>query len=605
MTKQWLAIIAFLGITFSVYSQDIKVVAQAPQIVEVGEQFEVNYNINGKPSNFIAPDMKNFQLLMGPSTGQSSQISVINGNVTQSVSYTYGYVYAANKPGKYIVGAAEATVNGKKYRSNSFTIEVVGNANARQQAQAAQNQNRPNDANETIQASNEDIFLRVNVDKKNVYNGEYLTATIKLYTRVDISQIGGINPSLNGFYVQQVELPKQGWQKENINGQVYHSALFAKYILIPQKSGSLKIDPLSLECVIQKAVKSRSRGFFDDFFSDVREVQVKLKSLPVIINVKPLPENKPESFNGAVGKFTFDAKTDKNSVKANDAITLKMTVSGTGNIKLVEAPKINFPPDFETYDPKISLNTSASNGDVSGTKTFEYLIIPRNPGKYTINPVSFSYFDIASKQYKTINTGEFNINVDKGDSTQTTAYIPGTSKEDIKFIGKDLLFIRDRITPLQKINGFFFGSILFYLIFIIGILAFVVVVFLRRQIIKQNSNKALVRNRKADKYATKRLKQAKLHLSTNEKEKFYEEIIKAVWGYLGDKLNIATSDLSRDNTGELLTNRGVEAELVQQFFDLVDSCEYARYAPVTGESSLADDYQKAINLITKLQQKLK
>jgi hypothetical protein len=601
--KQWLTLIVIFFATISAYSQGISVVAQAPQVVEVGEQFEINYSINGKPSNFIVPEMKDFQLLMGPSTGSSSQISVINGKVSQSVSFTYSYVYAATKPGKYTIGGAEATVDGKKYKSNSFNIEVVGNANAKQQA--TQSQNNQQNSSEAVEASNEDIFLRVIVDKKNVYNGEYLTASIKLYTRVDISQIGGISPSLNGFYVQQIELPKQGWIKENLNGQVYHTALFAKYILIPQKSGALKIDPLTLECVVQKVVKSRSRGFFDDFFSDVREVPVKLKSLPVTINVKSLPENKPASFNGAVGKFTFNSTIDKTSVKANDAITLKMTISGTGNIKLAEAPKMEFPPDFEVYDPKVTLNAAKSSGEITGSKTFEYVLIPRNPGKYTINPVAFSYFDLGSNQYKTLNSSEFVIDVAKGDNTQSTTIITGSNKEDIKYIGKDLLFIKEKISPLQKINGHFFGSLLYYLIFVVGIIVFIAIIILRRQIIKQNSNKALVRNRKADKYATKRLKQAKLHLSANEKEKFYEEVIKALWGYLGDKLNIATSALSRDNTVEMLTNRGIEPELIEQLFNLIENCEYARYAPVGGESSLTGDYDRAINLITKLQQKLR
>jgi hypothetical protein len=603
MIKQWLAIFIFLGIAIKGNSQNINVVAEAPQVVEIGEQFQVNFSVNANASDLRVPEMKDFQLLMGPSTSQSSQTSWVNGKVSQSVSFTYSYVFTATKPGKYLIGAAEATVNGKKYKSNSFTIEVVGSSGSKQQS--SQSQPSQQTGARPVEASNEDIFLRVYVDKKNAYLGEYIAASVKLYTRLNISQNSGINPSLTGFYVQDVEMPRPTLQKENVNGQIYYTATLGKYILIPQKSGSLKIDPLTFECVVQKEVKSRSRGFFDDFFSNVQEVPVKVKSLPVTINVKPLPENKPESFNGAVGRFSFDAKTDRNTVKANDAVTLTLSVSGTGNIKLLEAPKVSFPPDFEVYDPKTNLSSSASNGNITGTKTFEYLIIPRNPGKYTINPVTFSYFDLATNQYKTISSKEFTLDVSKGDDNQTNTIVSGHSKEDIKFIGKDILYIRDQISPLQKINSFFFGSLPFYLIFVVGILCFVVVILLRRQIILQNSNKALVRNRKADKYATKRLKQAKLHLSTNEKEKFYEEIIKAVWGYLGDKLNIATSELSRDNTGELLAKRGIESELVQQFFNLIDNCEYARYAPVAGESSLSEDYQKAIDLITKLQQKLK
>jgi hypothetical protein len=613
MIKQWLTIFTFLSLTFSAYSQDVSVVAQAPQVVEVGEQFEIQFVVNNKPSNFIVPDIKDFQLLGGPSTSTSSSMSWINGKVTQSMAITYSYYYQSSKPGKYLIGAAEATVNGKKYKSNPINIEVVASNNRKGQSNQNQNQNpnrqsggsSNNAGAETVSANNEDIFLRLYVDKKDVSVGEYISASVKIYTKYDISQLSNFNPSLNGFYMQQVEIPKQSLQKETVNGQVYFSATLGKYILFPQKSGKIHIDPLTLDCIIQKTVKSRGRGFFDDFFADVREVPVKLKSLPVDINVRALPENKPESFNGAVGKFTFDAKVDKNAVKANDAITLKVTINGTGNIKLIDAPKINFPPDFEVYDPKVNESTTASSGNISGTKTFEYLIVPRNPGKFKIDPITFSYFDLASKQYKTLSSGDFNFDIAKGDDNQAATVVSGLSKEDVKFVGKDILFIKADPGKLQSINNIFFGTPAFYLIYIIGILIFIIVIILRRRIIIQNSNKALVRNRKADKFATKRLKQAKIHLEANEKEKFYEEVIKGIWGYLADKLNIATKDLSKDNARELLLKHNVDEDTIQQFLTLTDNCEFARYAPVSGENALADDYQKAINLITKLQQKLK
>jgi hypothetical protein len=465
------------------------------------------------------------------------------------------------------------------------------------------NQNK----SQTEQVSTDgNIFIRIFADKKNVMQGEYLTVTVKLYSKLNITSIDNVEfPTFEGFFKQDIETPPiRSLERENVNGEIYGTGVLKKFILIPQKNGELKINPMTLDCNVQQQV--RSRGVFDDFFGpSVQTVPVKLKSKPVTINVKPLPANTPESFNGAVGKFTFDAKLDKKKVKTNDAITLKINISGNGNIKLIDAPKINFPPDFDTYDPKVTLNTSATNGGVSGSKIFEYLLIPRNPGEFNISPVAFTYFDVASNQYKTLSSGEFDITVEKGAETQATSVVSGLAKEDVKFIGKDILFIKTNNFSLSKINTFFFGSIWFYLIYIVGIILFAVVVWMRRRIIRQNANVAFVRNRMADKFASKRLKQANIHLKANAKEQFYEEVLKAIWGYLSDKLNISLSELSRDTARDILEKRNVDEQTVQLFIQIVDNCEYARYAPASSEITLHEDYDKAIELITKLQQKLR
>lgn len=607
MIKKLVVWIIFLGVVINSNAQDVQFTANAPKVVEVGEQFQVQFSVNAKASNFMAPELKDFNLLMGPSSSQQSYVSYDgSGKVSQVFTQSYVYVFEAVKPGKFMVGPAEVTVGSKKYKSNSFTIEVIkGAGGGSTGTQQQQQQSSSSTSTEQVTGSDE-VFIRLLIDKKSVYQGEYLTASVKLYTKLGISSVGRISPSLSGFFTQEVDIPQPSLVKENVNGQIYHTAILKKVILIPQRSGSLKIDGISMDCIVQRTVKSRSRGFFDDFFGpDVQEQKVTLKTLPVSINVKPLPGNKPESFNGAVGKFSFNATIDKNSVKTNDAITLKLTVNGSGNLKLIESPKVTFPTDFDTYDPKISQATAAQSGDVNGSKTFEYLVIPRNAGSYKIPAINFSYFDPSAGQYKTITSHDFDIEVAKGDNIESATVVTGLSKEDVKFIGKDILFIKTSSFDFVRIGQYFFGSVLFWVILILSLLAFAGIIIWRRSVIRQNANVALMRNRKADKFATRRLKQSKIHMHANEKEKFYDELLKAIWGYLSDKLNIPQSELSRDTAIDMLKQRNVEEVTVKQFVELVDNCEFARYAPGASSDSINQDYQRTIDLITKLQQKLK
>jgi hypothetical protein len=604
--KKLIILIYFLGILPVVLAQNVQVTANAPKVVAVGEQFQIEFSLNAEPSDELIPSMPDFRALYGPSSSSSTQITMMNGKVQQSVSYTFTYGLQAIKPGKYVIGAAEFTVGGKKYKSNPINIEVVGKSSGTAQSATPSQPNSSNQTQTEQVTTDGDIFVRVLVDKKNVVQGDYITATVKIYSKVQAS-LGNIElPKFEGFFKEDVKIPQFAPEKEYINGQAYQSGVIAKFILIPQKSGELRIDPMTLDCSVQQRVQNRSRSIFDDFFgSGIQEVPRKLKSKPVIITVRPLPDNKPGSFNGAVGRFSLDVKVDKNNAKTNDAITLKATISGNGNLKLIEAPKIGFPPDFDTYDPKVTLNTKESDGGVSGSKTFEYLLIPRNPGNFRISPISFTYFDIASNQFKTLTSGEFNFSITKGADSLATNVISGRSKEDVQFLGKDIIFIKTNDFKLYKANRYFLGSLWFYLIYIVGLIAFITIIWFRRRIIRQNANIALVRNRRADKFASKRLKQAKIHLGNNEKEKFYDELLNAIWGYLSDKLNIPLSDLSRDTTREIFEKREIDEEIVHLFIQLVDNCEFARYAPGSAGISMQDDYSKAIDLISKFQQKLR
>lgn len=606
--KKLLILVCFLCLAITAFSQSVQVTAQAPKVVAVGEHFQIDFTVNAEPSGFVVPEMKDFRLLYGPSTSQSSSVQIINGKMSQTVSFTYSYFYLASKVGKYMIGAAEATVGGKKYKSNTLTIEVVATGNASKQSSSqggGQSSAQPSNQNEQV-SDGGNVFVRVLVDKKSLYQGEYFTASVKIYSKYPISDY---NPNIDfndpGFFKQEIALPQLHMERENVNGQIYGTVVLKKYILIPQKNGAITIQPLTLECTVQQTVQSRSQSIFDDLFgTNVQNVPMKLKSKAVTINVKPLPGNPPASFSGAVGHLNFSAKVNKTALKTNEAITLTATVSGTGNIKLIDAPKVTFPTDFDTYDPKINLSTSDANGGVSGSKTFEYLLIPRNPGTFTIPPISFTYFDVAANQYKTVTSGEFTFNVEKGAGNQSTGMVTSQSKEDVKFLGKDIRFIKINDVKLLKINDYFFGSGLFYLIYIVGALAFIGIVWFWRRTISQNANVAYVRNRRADKFASNRLKQAKTYLTANQKEHFYDEVLKAIWGYLSDKANIPLSELSRDTALELLKNKGIDEDIVQKFVQLLDSCEFARYAPSV-EGAMQDDYNKAIEVITKLQQKLK
>lgn len=604
--KKLIILLCFLGLAGSLLAQNVQVTAQAPNVVEVGEQFQIDFTVNAEPSNFIVPEMRDFRLLYGPSTSQSSSTQIINGKASSTFAYTYSYYFQASKAGKYLIGSAEATVGGKKYKSNPINIEVVNNGAASKQSQQSGQPATTQSSPQPEQVSDGgNVFVRVLVDKKSVYQGEYLTATIKIYSKYSISAVGNADLADAGFFKQEVAIPQPHMERENVNGQIYGTAVLKKYILIPQKSGSLTLQPMTLECNVQQPVQSRSRGIFDDFFGpSVQNVPLKLKSKPITISVKSLPGGAPASFNGAVGKFTFDTKVDKKALKTNEAVTLKVTVNGTGNIKLIDAPKVNFPPDFDTYDPKIALNTTDANGGITGSKTFEYLLIPRNPGTFKIAPLVFTYFDVVANQYKTLTSSELTFDVEKGSDNQSANMITSQSKEDVKFIGKDIRFIKTNDSRLAKVNEYFFGSSLFYAIYIIVFLVFIGTIWFRRRTIKQNANIAYVRNRRADKYAAKRFKLAKTYLVANQKEQFYDEVLKAIWGYLSDKANIPLSELSRDAALELLRNRGVDDELITKFTALLDNCEFARYAP-SGASSMQDDYNNAVDLITKLQQKIK
>jgi len=580
----------------NIYAQTVQFTATSEKVVQVGEQFQLVYQINQQGSGFRPPDLSDF-MAYGPSTSQNMSSTFINGKMSTEVSYSYTYVLQAKKDGRFTIKPAEITINGKKYSSNSVTIEVV-----KGQTQATNPQAGTNQPANTGNANNADMFLRLNLDKTTLYQGEQIVATIKIYTRENLAGFDNMKlPTYNGFWTQDIDIPKQiSLNRENVGGQIYQTGVLKQTILVPQRSGDINIEAFDITCVVNKPTGRR------DFFGRPMygEAKVKVNAPAKTIKVKALPGNKPASFEGAVGTFKMQATIDKQDVKTNDGITLKVILSGTGNIKLIDPIKVKFPGDFDTFDPQINNKLTTTANGISGTKSIEYLAIPRSAGDFTIGPIEFSYFDPKTEKYTTLSSEAFKIHVEKG-SSDTTRIVSGFTKENVKIIGSDIHFIRINDYKLSKKGDVFFGTNLYWMLYLIPFILFVVVFIWQRKRIQENANLRLQKNKYANKISRKRLKDAEKYLKANQKEQFYEEILKASWGYLSDKLYIPVSELTKENVAQTLEKHNIDAELIQQFIGVLDISEFARFAPVGAGEEMHKVFDDAITIISKLEQKLK
>jgi len=580
-------------------TQDVSFTAECPRVVEVGEQFMVNFTLNARPSSFSPPDMKDFSVLSGPNQSTSSSFQIINGKSSQSIIITYTYYMQASNPGTFTIQPATAVVNKKEYISNSLTIEVIG--------EKSQSQPVPQEEATAAQKEvpDEELFVRVITDKSSVYQEEHIVATIKLYTRLTIAGFGTSEmPDFADFWTKDIETPTQiNLQRENVGGVIYNTGIIRKVILFPQKTGEITIEPFKLETYVRQQINTTPRSVFDDFFGpSYTNVSKMLVSKPVVINVKALPAGKPADFSGAVGSMNIESEIDKTNSITNDAVTIKIRIKGNGNLNLMEAPKIDFPPDFDTFDPKITSNINNSASGQTGSKTFEYLIIPRHAGNYRIPPVVFSYFDLNKKQYQTLTTNEFKISVAKGAEDESVPVVSGLSKEDLKIIGSDILFIKPGPFKLFPAGKVLFGGVQFFAVYAGSLILFLLIVLFMRAHIKKFQNEELVRNRKANTIARKRLRQAAVHLKQNETEPFYESVLKALWGYLSDKLNIPVSELSRETAEKNLSLHIADPGLINDLISLIDVCEMARFAPSANVQEMDKVYTDSVKLISKLEQ---
>lgn len=586
----------------------VRFVAEAADVVVSGDQVRLVFTVNSQDiKDFRAPSIKGFDVLMGPSRSQQSSIQIINGKRTSNSSTAFTYILLAGSPGTYTIPAASVEVNGEKVFSNAISIKVLpqdqNSGNSGNNGGGSASSSRSQAAGSRISAN--DLFITATASKTTVHEQEAILLTYKVYTVVNLRQLYGKMPDLKGFHTQEVELPQQKtFTLEHYKGRNYNTTVWSQYVLFPQQTGKLEIPSITFDGVV--AQQTVSDDPFDAFFNGGGYVEVKKKitTPKVVINVQPLPA-KPAGFSGAVGEFKLASSINATDVKTNDAVTIKLTLSGTGNMKLIGTPEVKFPQDFEIYDPKVTDDYKLTNSGLTGTKTFEYLAIPRHAGNFTIPAVEFTYFDLKSNSYKTLKTEAYNLKVAKGQGNADQVISDFTNKESVKMLGKDIRFIKLGDSSLRPKGDFFFGTVGYYLCYLIPLLLFVVFAVIYCQKALENANVAKVKTKKANKVATRRMKLAGKLLAENKKNEFYDEVLKALWGYISDKLSIPVSQLSKDNIEAELTNYGVQEALIAEFIGVLNECEYARYAPGNENEAMDKVYSASVEVISKMENSIK
>lgn len=605
MKKLIIILIALIAYSTQAFADKVSFTASAPDAVVVGDQFRLSYTVTTqKVKDFRAPSIKGFDVLMGPSRSQQSSTQIVNGNVTSTSSITFTYILMANTAGEYTIGGASIVADGNQMVSNSVKIKVLPqdqNSNGGQGGSSAH-------SSSGTSVSDQDLFITATASKTNVFEQEAFVLTYKIYTKESNLQLNNAKlPDFKGFHSQEIEMTTNArWTPEHYRGRNYYTTVYRQFVLFPQQSGKLYIDPAQFQMTIGKPVQSDDP--FDAFFnggSNVIEIKKSIATPKIAINVSPLPAGKPADFSGGVGEFTVSSSINSKELKTNDAITIKLVISGTGNLKLISNPEIKFPEDFEVYDPKVDNQVRLTREGLTGNRVIEYLAIPRHAGTYKIPGVSFSYFDIRSKSYKTLKTEEYVVNIEKGAGNADQVIANFTNKEDLKVLGEDIRYIKQNEVTFQPKGSFFYGSMSYWLFYIIPALAFIIFFIIYRKQAAENANVAKVRTKKANKVATKRMKLAGKLLSENKKDAFYDEVLKALWGYISDKLNIPVSRLSKDNIEEKLRNHGVSEELIKDFLNALNDCEFARFAPGDENQAMDKVYSSSIEVISKMENSIK
>ncbi|HTX19846.1 MAG TPA: BatD family protein [Bacteroidota bacterium] len=574
--------------------------------VTLGEQFTLQLMLTGGGMNggrnLALPPLPKFMILSGPD--ESSNVQIVNGSVSSSVTYTY--TLQPREAGKFTIGSATIELSGNKYSTSPIDITVVKGTSSPKQPAAS------GGAPDKEVQLGDNLFLRATVDRSRVYLGEQITATFKIYTRVRITNYT-INklPAMSGFWGEDLTIPQQvSLTTESYNGKQYQVGLLKKVALFPTQQGTLEINPFEIVCQVQIENRRRSNDFFDQFFNDpffnnLTTSNVAVKSAPLKVTVLPLPKNNvPASFKGAVGKFTLNASLSSTHVKTNEPLTLKASVAGTGNIKILEAPNLEVPSEFEKYDPKVNENIDRSGSFVNGSKTFEWLLVPRYPGQKRIAPLEFSYFDPGAGKYVTLRSGAFDLTVDKG-SAEPSQVTAGLSKEDVKLLSQDIRFIKTGSVGLRKKGEDVLSLPAAAAITIVPLLAFVGLVAYRQKSLRELSDAALFRSRKAMKIATKRLKDARALLGSQDSEAFYAETSRALWAYVSDRLSIDRSMLSIDNVMKHLEEKRISQEVSARLKETLESCEFARFAPSSAtQEEKTKIYDMASNVIVATEKEL-
>jgi len=614
-------IIALLAAASTAFAQSsIKV--QVPNVVAVDEQFNISFIIEGEnaPSDFSWSQGDDFQLVWGPQKGTSTSITIVNGKRTRSSQHTYTYILIPRKAGTFTLPVATATVKGEQIQSGRTTVEVVsggsvsGNASSGGQSSGGSSQSGGGSSSSSSsgEIARDDLFLRLSLSRTNVVVGEPVTATLKLYQRVNIAGFEDAKfPTFNGFWSQEVLAPTTiDFKRESYNNSIYNTAILRSYVLIPQQAGDITIDPAELVCLVNvRTGSSRSNSIFDSFFEDdYRTIRKRVTSESPRVHVSQLPAGAPASFGGGVGSFSIKSSLSKDSLRTHDAGSLIVTISGKGNVSLLEAPKIAFPSDFEVYDAKVTDNTDSSTGRTSGSKSFEYPFIPRSHGTFTLGPVEYSYYDIDAGRYVTLRTDPLTLNVARGndaDAPQGGQMVQGAVRRDVKSLGSDIRFISTRKPSLSRQGSFFVFSGVFWVLLAALLAAAVAAFLLLRRRAERRADVVGTRSRAATKMAQKRLSVAEGYLKNNLYTAFYEELHRAMLGFVSDKLNIDPADMTKENISAALASGGVPDALVSEFTGLLDACEFARYAPDAGHEAMNAHYETAVNVISMIDSSMK
>ena len=615
--RRFIYVIVIMLISFAAYADGVTFTGKAPSKVGVGQRMQVQYTLNEKPSSIQLGNISGFKMVGGPSQSSSSSISIVNGNMTSSNTYTYTYTLEAVSEGTFTLGEAVAVIGGKKYTSNAISVvvqkepvqqqqrqssyydpfeDIFGPSNS-QQSQQRQQQQQQNQPKSTV--ASDDVLLRMYSSKSSLFKGEGTIVTIKLYTAVDLTSIEDFTtPKFNNFYVEELETNTNlEWTRETLNGKTYNVAVLKKYILFPRVSGKVEIDQSDIKCMAR--VVSGRHPFWGYTYDNA---PVSVKSNSIALNVTSSPE--PQGFSGAVGKFNITLDMPSDTVSVNEAVVCRITIMGTGNFNTIETPKISCPKEFEQYEPVVTSKLKASESGLSGSKIWEYTLVPRYSGSFNLGEVSLVYYDLSTKSYNTISTNPIVINVRKGSSENESAAVYSNqtgveviNPEDIRYIHKGNLHLATAYSPLM-LSGSYWCIVLFL------ILAFIVLVIILRKNIKKRQDVELMKRRKANRISRKRLKTARKYMQSNNSADFYKEIITALWGYASDKLSIPTSQLTKDNVMQAFAEHNVDENLSKQFVDLIDKCEFAHFVSGSG-SELGAIYEETTGIIEQLEENIR
>lgn len=603
MRRFYSILLTLFAVTITATAQ--KLVAGAPSHVSVGEQFRLTYTINTQDvDNFRAGNFPDaFEVLMGPSTSRQSSFQMVNGHTTSSSSITFTYIVCANKNGTFTIPPAQIRCDGKVVKSNSVKINVSG----RQQAQRGgggggydgEPQMRPSGSH----ISGSDLFIKVSANKQRVHEQEPILLTYKVYTLVQLTRLDGKMPDLKGFHTQEVQLPQQkSFKVETYNGRPYRTVTWSQYVMFPQMTGKLEIPSITFDGTV--VMQNRDIDPFEAFFnggSGYVEMKKKIKAPGITIQVDPLP-NRPADFSGGVGKFNISAQLTPASIKTNDAVTLRVIVSGVGNLKLIKEPVVVFPKDFDRYDAKVTDKTKLTANGVEGSMIYDFIAVPRNAGKYEIPPVKFVYYDTSTNKYATIESKGFTLNVAQGAKGGGVSDFTG---QDVDLLNKDIRHIKTTPEELHGVNEFFFGSTSYWVTLALLAIAFISLFVIFRQRAIDNANIGKMRGKKANKVATKRLRVANKLMTAGRSSEFYDEVLRALWGYVGDKLNMPVESLSRENISQRLSEREVSEANVKLFISALDECEFERYAPGDAKGNMNKTFNAAMTAIENIEDTMK